>query len=317
MFTQFVARETLPMMIVGKKQQRPSSNEHMFCTNVRLISTGLDQKFNKQNNRPKISNTMRIGEENFELYKHGVLSILSSDEFLAVQNVLESRGIWDSDTFLVLKEWLLSEQRIVEAPITATNWAKLKKCWISVTLRKKGKLVNNSDQSYLFTTIFQAQRQMFQSKLLRSKIGSTSFNGIDSFPSSFFPIADLVFHRLASYCLEKKDFSSFLVLMDKMKECGIVPKKSTVRTLLGMMNNLPSFDQKSVRVLEELFIFCNLWHDSSEEEVGSLDEVIIFELLLTGNIPLLFCESSHSSHFFSVVIEINARIISSNFEALL
>jgi len=266
------------MTFVVRNQQHYSSNETIYSISRRVISTAqLDQKFNEQNNLSTNTNTMRMDEERFQFYKQSVLSVLSSNEFLAVQNVLKSKEIWDSDTFLMLQEWLLSDKRILEASLILKHWAKLKKYWVLSSLRKKDELDENAYESSLYASIFRAQRRMFQSKLLHSNIYNTSFNDIDSFPTSFFPIADLIFHQLASHCHEKNEYSSLLILMVKIKECGIVPNKSTIRALLGLMNDLPSLDRESFIVLEELVIFSDLKHNSSELGFGSLDEKSKFE----------------------------------------
>ena len=212
----------------------------------------------KRNLNPVISNAQ--GKHNS--YVQGVNSILSSSKFQTIQSSLISQGLWSTGMYSFFRNWLSSNNSSCCATL---DWEQLKEKWL-----KQPKPGDRSHSS--FVRLLSRQKSNFETQMIDGWSTRNEF----VFPTSFFPLAQMVFHELVIQY--KIQLCVALAIWDKVKESGIVLNQSTSEILLNVIHHGSHLNNEKDQLIQ-----LAIYHDFLNDATDITANLRALELLKQGN----------------------------------
>lgn len=188
-------------------------------------------------------------------YNRVVGDILKGKKFQNIQSSLELQGLWSKDICHSFRNWLLSKCTL---KTTHMDWGHKIEGW----------LTQNEHTRQSFIEMLSLQRHLFQKHLLASwKI----HEGLspNEFPTSFFPVTQMVFSELADQCTKYPTIA--LVIWNKTKESGVHLDESTSKSLLKSiysMGKIEISNENNEQLINELAMYHEFLHGKNEITVS-------------------------------------------------
>jgi hypothetical protein len=135
--------------------------------------------------------------EDHRSYRRVIRNILSGKKFRTIQSSLESQGIWNKDEYDMFRNWLLTNDSVMDNDIS--TW---KKVWSSDPRYKFGNLLSDTHPSS-FREMLHLRQKKFRTQMMT--MASNSTTQLAEFPPSFFPMIQIVFQELFSQCIAERN----------------------------------------------------------------------------------------------------------------
>eukprot|EP00986_Skeletonema_menzelii_P007083 scaffold2736_cov212-Skeletonema_menzelii.AAC.3 len=231
-----------------------------------------------------INPEMMYDTRQFDAYREAMTAVMSHEKMQRTLSKFEKKDETNVQLIQRLKEWVLSDHRVIDTDVVGDRWKNLEKHW------REGWMVggasslmegsDNEPASNVMKSELKAQNQLFQSTLLHDADGENDQDGARD-PQTFNQIAQLLFTALGRYCAERARSVPMEVAWYKIKESGLVLPKDTISTYLyvvGTMGMGDSFrmtsgdeekkDSNESSISEEVVTYHDLAMKPSESSIS-------------------------------------------------
>jgi hypothetical protein len=221
-------------------------------------------------------------------------NILSGKKFQTIQSSLESHGIWSKDLYVMFRNWLLTNDSVIENDdlIWKDEWSSEPRWKIERQNSADTPQSSFMEMLNLRRNKFQGQILASKSKVLKRKDLSTTTIATPEFPSSFFPMVQMVLQELVAQCMTERNPKVAMAAWEKIKECGVILNEASTVSLLNTMiecqncadsNTDLGWEQNKYRdYTQEVAIYLHCLYGPSDITAN----VFAREWLSQGNSPL-------------------------------
>ncbi|KAL7519868.1 hypothetical protein ACHAWX_004625 [Stephanocyclus meneghinianus] len=206
-------------------------------------------------------------------YHQAMNNVLSGKKFQAIQSSLESQGIWSKDVSVMFREWLLTNDSVIDND--EDEWSS-DPFW-KVERHHSANTHQSSFMDMLNIRRNKFQRQMLESKskgLRRKDMSTTMTTTTTEFPASFFPMAQMVLQEVVDQCMTKRNPKVVMEAWEKIRECGVILNESSTVSLLNTMiecqncadstEELEWEQQKNTKCIQEAAIYLHFVYGPSD-----------------------------------------------------
>jgi len=190
-----------------------------------------------------INPEMMYDARHFDAYREAMTAVMSNEKMQRTLSKFEKRDEANVQLIQKLKEWVLSDHRIIDEAVVGDRWSKLEKHWREewmvggASSLMEGSNGGNDPVSNVMKSELKAQNELFQSKLLHADDEGDNQEG-ERDPQTFNQIAQLLFTALGRYCAERARSVPMEVAWYKVKESGLVLPKDTISTYLYVVGTM-------------------------------------------------------------------------------
>ena len=223
---------------------------------------------------------MMYDSRHFDAYREAMTAVMSHDKMKRTLSKFEKKDEANVQLIEKLKEWALSDHRVIDEDKVGERWGNLEKHWRegwmvggASSLMENGG--NEECESNVMKPELKEQNVQFQSKLFQDAEDYDA--GDDKKAQTFNQMAQLVFSALGRYCAERARSIPMEVAWYKVKESGLVLPKDTISTYLyvvGTMGMGDSFrmttrdDESESSISEEVVTYHDLAMKPTESSIS-------------------------------------------------
>ncbi len=212
-------------------------------------SSSLSNADKQDTNNPD----MMYDAKHFDAYREAMMAVMSNEKMQRTLSKFEKKSEANVQLIQRLKEWVLSDHRLIDEKVVKDRWSNLEKHWREgwvvggASSLMEGSSGSSSDdtESYVMKSELKIQNALFQSKLFAAAAADDGDDEVgqnkgekDSTQQTFNQIAQLLFTALGRYCAERARSVPMEVAWYKVKESGLVLPKDTISTYLYVVGTM-------------------------------------------------------------------------------
>ena len=202
------------------------------------------------NNKKPTNPAMMYNEDHYEVYQEAMMAVLEVKPVQKHLAKIEQRGELQARIVQRVKDWLLSDHRVVEANVVKERWDAVSEIWknekwmTGIAAEDTTTTSSSSEEKSNFHIEMEAQRELFLSRIHDEDVelmatSSSSFDSADketteATTSAVEPLTveemNLIFHEVAlhimgalgRYCARRARSAPMEVGWSKVKESGVL-----------------------------------------------------------------------------------------------
>ncbi len=219
---------------------------------------------------------MMYDAKQFDAYREAMTAVMSHEKMQRTLSKFEKKNEANVQLVQKLKEWVLSDHRLIDKEVVGERWNNLEKHWregwmtggASSLMEDSSSDNNNGPVSNVMKSELKAQNELFQSTLLQADDDGGDDQEGNKDSQTFNQMAQLLFTALGRYCAERARSVPMEVAWYKVKESGLVLPKDTISTYLYVVGTMGMGDSFRMTTTDEEN------KDSSESSIS--EEVVTY-----------------------------------------